>query len=118
VVVPIHSHADRETFFILEGELQGLWEDRWTTVGVGGVFDIPGGIRHAWRNGSGGPASLLVVTTMKMGRFFHDIGRPLGTFPPGPPTPAELQRFVELSHAYGYWLGSPADNAAVGISLG
>ncbi|HKN31195.1 MAG TPA: hypothetical protein VJY34_26300 [Roseiarcus sp.] len=28
VVVPIHSHADRETFYILDGELQALREDR------------------------------------------------------------------------------------------
>ena len=116
--VPIHSHADRETFCILGGELQALWEDRWSTVVAGDVFDIPGGIRHAWRNVSGAPASALVLTTMKLGRFFRDIGRPLGTFSPGPPPPAELQRFVELSHNYGYWLGSPADNAAVSISLG
>jgi quercetin dioxygenase-like cupin family protein len=118
VVVPIHSHDDRETFYMIAGELQGLWEDHWISVAGGDVFDVPGGIRHAWRNVSGVPASLLVVTTVRLGRFFRDIGRPIATVPVGPPTPADLQRFFEIAHDYGYWFGSAADNAAVGITFG
>jgi quercetin dioxygenase-like cupin family protein len=118
VVVPIHSHADRETFYILEGELQGLREDRWRTLAGGDVFDVPGNVKHGWRNLSGAPVSLLFVTTMRMGRFFRDIGRPAATVPPGPPNPADLERFFEIAHRYGYWLGGPEDNAAVGLSLG
>jgi quercetin dioxygenase-like cupin family protein len=118
VVVPLHSHADRETFCILEGELQGLRQDRWITLAAGDVLDMPGGIKHAFRNVSSAPVSSLFVTTMRLGRFFCEVGRPVATVPPGPPTPADLQRFLEISHAYGHWLGSPEDNAAVGISLG
>jgi hypothetical protein len=61
---------------------------------------------------------LLIVTTMRLGRFLRDIGRPAATVEPGPPKPEDLQRLLETVQAYGYWLGSPADNAAVGISLG
>jgi hypothetical protein len=118
VVVPIHSHADRETFYMIAGELQGLWEDHWISVGSGGVLDVPGGVKHAWRNVSDAPASLLVVTTMRLGRFLRDIGRPVATVRPGPPAPADLQRFFEIGHVYGHWFGSPADNAAVGLSFG
>jgi quercetin dioxygenase-like cupin family protein len=118
VVVPLHSHEDRETFYILAGELQGLWEDRWVTLVSGSVFDVPGGLKHAWRNISDAPVSLLIVTTMRLGRFLRDIGRPAATVEPGPPKPEDLQRLLETVQAYGYWLGSPADNAAVGISLG
>jgi hypothetical protein len=28
-----------------------------------------------------------------------------------------LQRLLEISHDFGYWLGSPADNAVAGISF-
>jgi hypothetical protein len=35
----------------------------------------------------------------------------------GPPTLADLQRLLEVSHAYG-WFGCAEDNAATGISLG
>jgi quercetin dioxygenase-like cupin family protein len=117
-VVPIHSHADRETFYILGGELQGLWEDRWVTLVPGDVFDVPGGVKHAWRNVFDVPVSLLIVTSMRLGRFLRAIGRPAATVEPGPPSPEDLQRLLEMAQAYGYWLGSPADNAAVGISLG
>jgi quercetin dioxygenase-like cupin family protein len=117
-LVPFHSHADRETFYILAGELQGLWEDRWVTLAAGDVFDLPGGVRHAWRNVSGAPVSLLLVTTMRLGRFLRDIGRPAATVQPGPPRPEDLKLLFETAQAYGYWLGSPADNAAIGITLG
>jgi quercetin dioxygenase-like cupin family protein len=118
VVVPIHSHADRETFYILDGELACGGIDRWFRLADRDVFDVPGALRHGFRNLSGAPASLLFVTTMRMAGFFRDIGRPAATAPRGPPTPAGLQRFSEIAHRYGPWLGSLADNAAVGISLG
>jgi hypothetical protein len=38
--------------------------------------------------------------------------------PQGPPNPADLALFFETSHRYGYWLGGPKDNAAVGIPWG
>jgi quercetin dioxygenase-like cupin family protein len=118
VVVPLHSHAERETFYVLAGEIEGLQENRWITLGVGDAFDVPGGLKHGWRNLSGASASMLVVVPMRLARFFRDIGRPVATIEPGAPKPADLQRLIEISHAYGYWLGSPADNAAVGISFG
>jgi quercetin dioxygenase-like cupin family protein len=118
IVVPVHSHAERETFYLLRGEMQGLWENRWTTVSAGDVFDVPGGVKHSLRNVSGASASLLLVTPMRHARFLRDIGRPADLAGGGAPTPADLQRLFEASRAYGHWRGSPADNAAVGISLG
>ena len=58
---------------------------------------------------------MLLVVPMRSGRFFQDIGRPLASVEPGPPKPADVQRLVEISQAYGHWLGSPADNSAVGL---
>jgi quercetin dioxygenase-like cupin family protein len=57
VVVPIHSHSDHETFYILAGEVQALKEDHWQTFGAGDVFDVPGGTKHAFRNVSAKNAS-------------------------------------------------------------
>jgi quercetin dioxygenase-like cupin family protein len=87
VIVPIHSHGDRETFYILDGALQALQEDHWVTIAGGDIFDVAGNIKHAFRNASGAPVSLLFVTTMRMGRFFRDIGRPAATAQPGPRSP-------------------------------
>lgn len=118
MVVPVHSHAERETFYVLDGEIQAMRDDRWITLSRNDIFDVPGGLRHAWRNVSDIPASTLFVVPMRLARFFRDAGRPLATVKPGPPTPEEIQRFLELTHAYGYWVGGPADNAAIGLSLG
>jgi quercetin dioxygenase-like cupin family protein len=118
VVVPVHSHAERESFYVLEGEIEGLWEDRWIALGPGDVFDVPVRLKHAWRNISDASASVLVTAPMRLGRFLRDLGRPIHTVKRGAPSPADLQRFAEIAQAYGCWLGSPADNEAVGISFG
>jgi hypothetical protein len=47
-----------------------------------------------------------------MGRY-PEISRPVGA----PPTPRELGHFVETAARYGYRLGTPEENAAVGIML-
>jgi quercetin dioxygenase-like cupin family protein len=114
-VVSLHSHAERKTFYVVGGEIQGLREDRWITLGVGDVFDVPGGLKHGWRNVSGASVSLLFATPMRLGRFFRDVGRPVAMGDQNAPKPADFQRVFEIATAYGYWLGSPADNAAVGI---
>jgi hypothetical protein len=56
-------------------EVEGFWEDRWSTLGVGDVCDVPSGLKHGWRNLSGASASMLVVVPMRLGRFFSDIAR-------------------------------------------
>lgn len=118
VVVPLHSHAERETFYVLEGEIQALWEDHWITLGAGDVFDVPGDLKHGWRNVSCASVSLLFVVPMRLGRFFRAIGRPVTMTSQSAPGPEDFQRLLEIAHAYGYWLGSPADNAAAGLSPG
>ncbi|MBA2939638.1 cupin domain-containing protein [Paenibacillus sp. CGMCC 1.16610] len=118
VIVPVHSHDDRETFVVLTGELEAFTEDSWKTVKAGETVDIPGDVKHAWRNSSNETVTLLVVSTVKMGEFFNEIGRPVDTVPPGPPSLEVLQHFVEVAIAYGYWLGTPEDNASIGIKLG
>lgn len=116
VIVPIHSHEDRETFFVLSGEIEAWTGDDWEVFRVGDTADIPGNRKHAWRNSSSENVTLPIATTMKMGEFFNEIGRPADSVPPGPPELAALQRFIEVS--YDYWLGTPDDNATIGLSLG
>jgi hypothetical protein len=55
---------------------------------------------------------------MRLGRFFRDIGRPVTMASQSAPGPADFQRLLEIAHAYGYWLGSPVENAAAGLSFG
>jgi quercetin dioxygenase-like cupin family protein len=71
VVVPLHSHADPETFLVVSGELEGLAVAAhgftWVPVRPGDTFHVPGGARHAWRNTAREPAVTTTVTTTMMG---------------------------------------------------
>ena len=111
-VVPMHSHADRETFYMLSGKLDALNGDRWEQLAPGDVFDVRDGMKHAWRNASQAPASLICVTTTKVARFLQEISISAGA------SPAEqVQHFLKLVRANGYWLASPEENAAIGLDV-
>jgi quercetin dioxygenase-like cupin family protein len=122
VAVPLHSHADPESFFQLAGTVQLLLplEDqlRWVEKGAGDFVHIPGGTKHAFRNTSDRPVVQLIMTTPRLATFFREAGRPLsaGTALP-PPTAEDVRRFAALSATYGYWLGTPAENEALGIPV-
>jgi hypothetical protein len=79
---------------------------------------VPQGVRHAWKNQSNEPAVAVIVTTSRLGRFFQEGGRPVaaGALPESP-SPADVQRFIEVATRYRPWLASPEENAAVGIKL-
>jgi HD-GYP domain-containing protein (c-di-GMP phosphodiesterase class II) len=87
VVVPLHSHPNPETFIPVSGEAEGLVHSadvvRWVPIGPGDVFHVPAGARHAFRNRSREPAVATVVSTARIGRFFREVGTPVG---PGAPT--------------------------------
>ena len=123
-VVPLHSHSasDVELFYVLEGSVESFRSkdgtQGWTTVGVGDAVTIPGNTKHAWRNTSGFPATVIVVTTAKMYAFFRELTKP---FDPdqlaSPPTREDIQQIFDVAARYGYWMGSPEENAAIGLIL-
>lgn len=116
-VVPLHAHADRETFYILSGVLEGYVGGQWREFRAGEAMDVPSHAPHAFRNRSDRPVRTLIATTETMGRFFTDAGRPLGGLVPGRPTPEDLHRFAAVADQYGYWLGNYLENAGIGIDL-
>jgi quercetin dioxygenase-like cupin family protein len=102
-VVPLHSHADPETFIVIEGEAESYTDGRWVTVAAGDVHHIPGDVRHGWRNGPA-PAVMYLVTTATMARFFREVAV-------GP------DEFLAISARYGYWNATPEENAAIGLTI-
>jgi quercetin dioxygenase-like cupin family protein len=120
VVVPLHKHPDYEDFLILSGAQQVLIETEhgleWHDARAGDYVRIPGGQLHAHRNVSDEPAVDLVVTTLRMGEFFTEVGLPV-TAEPMPVTPERLGHFLATCQKYGYTLGTVEENAAVGIDL-
>jgi quercetin dioxygenase-like cupin family protein len=67
MAVFLHSHADPEVLFVLEGELNVLQYEgdssHWVTTRPGEVVCIPGDVRHSLRNTSPTTATLLLTTT-------------------------------------------------------
>ena len=122
VSVPLHSHPDDESFFLLSGRLQALDQRKdgfkWINMNAGDFRHVPQDVRHAWKNKSNEPAVAIIVTTPRPGRFFQEIERPVtaDAFSQAP-SPADIQRFVEVAARYDHWLASPQENAAVGIKL-
>ena len=123
VAVPLHSHSDVELFYVLEGTVEAFQSSdgtpRWTTFSAGETVTIPGNTKHALRNSSPIPATMVVVTTSKLFEFFHEVTK---RFDPDqsatPPKPEAIQEVVRAAAKYGYWMGSPEENAAIGLSLG
>ena len=120
VTVPLHRHGDAEDFFIISGTQQVLVEGanglEWRDAHAGDYVRIPADIPHAHRNVSDKPAIELIVTSARLGRFFQEIGRP-ATDSLRPPTAQQLEHFVQVAKKYGYVLGAPEENAAVGIEM-
>lgn len=113
-VVPMHSHADRETFYVVSGTPSALRDSLWVELGPGDVFDVSDGIKHAWKNASQASASMLCVTTMKMARFLRDISTSGGD---ALSPEQHALRFLDLVVTNEYWLASPEENAAVGLGV-
>ena len=114
-MAPLHSHPDPETFIALTEGLEGFsTAGRWVRIAVGETFHVPPGAKHAFRNAGAAPCVAVVVTTARLGRFFREIGRPLGA---GPPTADAVEHFLETARRYGHWNASPEQNAAIGIRL-
>ncbi len=122
VVVPLHSHPETEVFYVLAGDLEAYQESGpqrgWSTTSAGSVLAIPGSVKHALRNTSSAPASTVLVTQDQLYRFFREIGRPSDGQPGEPPSPEEMQNLFLAAARYSYWMGSPEENAAIGIFLG
>ena len=121
VAIPLHSHADPEVLFVLEGELEVLQHDgkssRWLTAQSGETICIPGDVKHALRNASPVPAAVLLITSPNIYHFFRELGKPFQADErTGPPTPQETQRLLELAAKYSYWMASPEENADVGLT--
>jgi quercetin dioxygenase-like cupin family protein len=120
VTVPLHRHPDAEDFLILSGSQQVLIQTdhrlEWRDTRAGDYIRIPGGVLHAHRNVSDEPAVDLVVTTLRMGEFFKEVGVP-ATHEPVPVTAERLGHFIAVTQKYGYTLATPEENKAVGIEL-
>ncbi len=96
-----------------DGECSG-----WKTASAGDVVTIAGGVKHAIRNPSSTPVTTVLVSEKQLYQFFRELAEPLEpNAPPPVPSPEVMQQLFEVAARYQYWIGSPSENAAIGIDL-
>lgn len=117
--VPLHGHADPECFFVVEGRLE-IFRERpvpgWATLGPDQAAYMPPDVRHAVRNPGRAAARILMVTTVRMARFFATAGTTPEAAKPRRPGEDDLHAFLCHAAAYGYALAKPEENAAIGLT--
>jgi quercetin dioxygenase-like cupin family protein len=92
VVIPLHSHADAEIFYVLSGSLEVFQSEGWQTVNAGEVVSIRGNAKHALRNTSPSLVTSLTVSKQELYNFFRELARPFDPNSPlTPPSPEEMQ---------------------------
>lgn len=119
IIIPLHSHADPEFFFLLEGSLDVYQESAdWNTVRAGQLIAIPGNVKHALRNATNEMVRAILVSKAGIYNFFRELAQPFRPDSvPHRPTPEELGVLFEAAERHGYWIGSSTENAAIGITL-
>jgi quercetin dioxygenase-like cupin family protein len=122
IAIPLHSHADPEVIYVLEGVLEFLQykehSSQWLAAKPGDVISIQSNVKHALRNTSSDSVTLLLATTPNIYSFFRELANPgeNSDGPIGPPTPADMERLLTLSAKHHYWIASPQENAAIGLN--
>ena len=114
LVVPLHTHADPESFLVLGGAM-AIWLDgRWRELREGENLLVPGDAPHALRTSGDVPVDVLVMTYGRLLRFFREAGRTvMGDAPPASPTPTDIGRVIEAAQRFGYWLAPPEEHMRV-----
>jgi hypothetical protein len=88
------------------------------TANAAEVISITGNVRDALRNTSPGPITSITMSKQELYSFFRGLAWPFDpNSPPAPPAPEEMQQLFSVAEKYEYWLASPDENAAIGISL-
>lgn len=117
VTVPVHSHDERETFYIVSGSLEVFDAAGWRTISSGSVFDMPPRTKHAFRNISVDPVSVVLVVPTRLAQFSASIGRPICSLPVGATSPDAVQTFFSAALEEGLWPGPLERQETTGILL-
>ena len=94
---PLHRHAYRELFYVLEGSYEFTFEREGrletVTAGAGSSVAVPPDVAHTFKNASNVPARLLFVhQPAALEEFFEEFGVPVARAgePPEAPEPPDM----------------------------
>lgn len=110
---PPHIHHEQdEAFYILEGTLTIMCDDRtWTAAPESFVF-LPKGIKHAFKIEGSTSARMLIITSPAgqsgFASFVQEMGEPATKRVLPPETPPNMEKLLALSKKYNIELLIPA----------
>jgi len=108
---PLHTHAYRELFYVLEGEYEFTVDGRLETIAgpAGTAIAVPPNVPHTFKNSAAAPARLLFVhQPAALEEFFEEFGVPADAPTGGlePPDPAAMVGALERNGVH--VVGAPA----------
>lgn len=108
-----HAHsAIRESFYVVEGEVEVKTKEKKYTAKKGDFISIPlGGMVHCFKNRTENMARLIcTVLPAGMDEMFEELGTPVaagGFLPPKPPDEETLKNMKAIAEKYGQELYPP-----------
>jgi hypothetical protein len=109
----MHRHTrEAETFFVLEGDLDGWAGNNHTVVSAGDILYLPAGEDHAFRVRSDTARFLVLITPAGLEHFFLEGATPSAPdaelpAAPGPPPPEAVERLAQEAARYGVTVTGP-----------
>jgi uncharacterized cupin superfamily protein len=119
-MVYLHSHAEPESFYILDGEMEVYQETEskaeWTRVKKGYFVAIRSDVKHAWRNTSSSLCSVIILTGADVYAFLRELCELTQSNTDETASSSRiLAKIQELAAAHHFWISSPEENAAIGL---
>ncbi len=93
-------HREDEAFYILEGEVEFVFDGKWHIAGPGAYVFGPREVPHGFRVVGNRPAQMLILASPAgFESFVLELGEPMAAPPsPGPP---DMQKLVATAAKYG-----------------
>jgi quercetin dioxygenase-like cupin family protein len=103
VAVPLHRHADSESFQILEGEVEFTIGRETLRRGAGDFVHVPGNLSHGFRQVGDGVGRVLAISMPGLAHegFFLEAGDPVAYWAFPPAAPPDLPRIVRAGLRHG-----------------
>jgi quercetin dioxygenase-like cupin family protein len=121
-MVYLHSHAEPESFYILDGEMEVYQETvnkaEWTRVRKGHFVAIRSNVKHAWRNSSSNLCAVLILTGGDVYTFLRELCElTQSNTAEKASSPKVLAKIQELAAAHHVWIGSSEENSNIGLRV-
>jgi quercetin dioxygenase-like cupin family protein len=99
---PYHVHrAEDETFYVLEGQLEFISDERRLVGGPGSYVFLPRDIPHGFRVvGTSAARFLILVTPGGFEGFVMDMGQPASALTLPVPSPPDMDKLIALAAKY------------------